>query len=124
MKRILIVEDDPPLRKALKSCLTKEGYVSDVSCSVENAREMLLAKPYDLMITDYHLDRKKTGLDLLAFMNKASLQTPSIVMSGTEKEELSSRALRLGAYAFLSKPFQVSCLIALCKQALNSSPAH
>ena len=62
--KILIVDDDPQMRKTLANLLRREGYATVEADGGEPAREVLKAEVFDLVITDLHME-PVSGLDLL-----------------------------------------------------------
>ena len=124
MKRILIVEDDPAVQRALRHCARAEGHRADGFDSVEDAESALLKESYDLLITDFSLRTDRTGLDLLRFIRDRNLAIAVILISGSGENGLERRALELGAVAFIKKPFPVTTFTAACRAALAGRPAQ
>ena len=120
METILVVEDDPALRKCMQLCLEKEGYEAVGISSFEEARIRLLGDRFDLVIIDYQLSGGKTGLELLVLLKDLNPETPAIVVSGCTERGLADRALEQGAFEFLPKPYGFELLKRTCKNALGS----
>jgi two-component system KDP operon response regulator KdpE len=117
--RILVVEDDPAIRRAIVAQLRGEGY--DV-VEAANGREALAAaradKP-DLVLTDLNMPTMD-GFELITTLRKGST-TPVIVLSVRGGEADRVRALDLGADDFVAKPFSVAELLARVRAQLRRS---
>jgi two-component system KDP operon response regulator KdpE len=117
--RILVVEDDPAIRRAIVAQLRGEGY--DV-IEAANGREALAAaradKP-DLVLTDLAMP-VMDGFELITTLRKGST-TPVIVLSVRGGEADRVRALDLGADDFVAKPFSVAELLARVRAQLRRS---
>jgi two-component system KDP operon response regulator KdpE len=117
--RILVVEDDPAIRRAIVAQLRGEGY--DV-IEAANGREALTTaradKP-DLVLTDLAMP-VMDGFELITTLRKGST-TPVIVLSVRGGEADRVRALDLGADDFVAKPFSVAELLARVRAQLRRS---
>ena len=67
-KKVLVVEDERPLSKAIEDKLSNEGYHTIVASSVEDAIEILKNEEIDIVWLDHYLLGDKIGLDVLVFM--------------------------------------------------------
>ncbi len=119
--RILVVEDDPSVRKALYFSFEKVGYRPKTVDSLSGARMLLVDGQFDLVVTDYQLAPGETGLDLLEYLKRKKPDLPVIVISGVDEDDLPDRAVHLGAYAFFRKPFELSLLLESCEAALSTA---
>jgi len=122
-KGILIVDDDPLVRKALHFLFDKIGYSPMVVVSLTDAYQLLGDGQIDLVVTDYRLAPEETGLDLLGYLQRKRPDLPVIVMSGSDEGGLAERAEQAGAYAFFRKPLELPEFLQSCQQALNESPS-
>ncbi|MCX6338615.1 MAG: response regulator [Candidatus Aureabacteria bacterium] len=107
MKRVLIVDDEPIVRRFISLCL-QGRYITEEAEDGEKALSKAVRRQYDCVITDVQMPRMD-GLSLLEEIKKRAPRTAVIVMSGAG-EEHSSAALQNGASSFLSKPFLVDTL--------------
>ncbi len=117
-QKILIVEDDKPLRTTLAVTLKAEGYAVSEAGSVTSARAHLADEPVDLVVLDLGLP-DQNGMDLLADMRGAQDLTPIIVLTARDGEVSKVRALDLGADDYVTKPFGVAELLARVRSALR-----
>jgi len=119
MKRILLVEDDPILRRCLKGALEREGYEVEESGSTKEAKRKWSALKFHLVVTDYKLGTGKNGLSLLVYLKKQGRSTPVILMSGWNAKWLGPVSKRLGADAFLEKPFPIGQFLEECARSIR-----
>jgi two-component system KDP operon response regulator KdpE len=116
---ILIVEDEPPIRRFLRASLTDEGYRFNEAETGKEALKLAASQPPDLVLLDLGLP----DIDGLEFMRQLRgwSQAPVIVLSARGQEQDKVRALDLGADDYLTKPFGVSELLARIRVALRHS---
>lgn len=115
--RILVVDDEPPIRKLLRTGLGLEDYdVSEVATG-EAALVALDDKP-DLMILDLGLPGMQ-GLDVLRIMRERGSAVPVVILSSREDEAGKVKALDLGADDYVTKPFGMNELLARVRTALR-----
>ncbi|GAB4223922.1 MAG: sigma-54 dependent transcriptional regulator [Acidobacteriota bacterium] len=101
--RVLLVEDDRPLREMLSEFLSGLGHEVDAVGTLDAARGRLRARSHDLVLTDLILERG-TGLDLLHEVRERDLPVEVVIMTGHGNVETAVQAIRDGAYDFLTKP--------------------
>jgi len=117
--RILVVDDERPIRKFLRTTLTAQGY--DIFEAV-NGQEALLsaaADHPDVIILDLGLP-DMDGIEVIRRLREWS-QTPIIVISVREQEQTKVNSLDAGADDYLTKPFGVSELLARMRVAIRRS---
>ena len=111
MQRILVVEDEPDLRKVLSSLLKREGYRVDAAESGTRAVEMLGKEVYDLVITDVRLPGP-SGIEVLRTSRELYPDSPVIVITAFASDEAAEQARKLGAFNFITKPFDNDKIVA------------
>jgi two-component system, OmpR family, KDP operon response regulator KdpE len=114
---ILVVDDEPPIRKLLRMGLTTQGYEVLEAPNGKAALELMAKKP-DLIILDLGLP-DMAGLDLLRKMRAANDAVPIVVLSSREDEAGKVQALDSGADDFVTKPFGMEELLARLRAALR-----
>lgn len=114
---ILVVEDDPHIRRVLATSLEANGYQVHVADSGRQAQELAARHPPDLIILDLGLP-DVDGLELIASLRTRPTQE-ILVLSARGQEAVKVRALDLGADDFLSKPFGLPELLARVRVALR-----
>jgi two-component system, OmpR family, KDP operon response regulator KdpE len=115
--RILVIEDEPQLRRALHQYLEKSGYAArEASDGVSALREFATFKPdvilLDLMLPDI------SGVEICRTIRETN-QTPIVVISALGDEKTKVRALDEGADDYLTKPFGVDEMLARVRVALR-----
>jgi signal transduction histidine kinase/ActR/RegA family two-component response regulator len=111
--RLILLEDNDSVRAATELFLTLEGYETHSAATVEEA-EMLLAdlKPNDVLISDYHLQGKITGLDVLhALRARHGRDIPAILLSGDLQSMMRVVKTSIPRCRFLSKPVDTDALL-------------
>jgi two-component system, OmpR family, KDP operon response regulator KdpE len=116
--RVLIVEDDKPLRTTLAATFKAEGYAVIEAGSVTSARQRVAEGQIDLTVLDLGLP-DQDGMALLSEMREAGDLTPVVVLTARDNEASKVRALDLGADDYVTKPFGVAELLARVRSALR-----
>ena len=101
-KRVLLVEDEPSFRDVLQIGLAPQGFETRAAGSLADARALLLAEPFDAVVSDLRL-KDGSGIELLGWMKEAGLATPVVIMTAFATTETTVQALNLGAVDFLTK---------------------
>ncbi|MFO0674882.1 MAG: sigma-54 dependent transcriptional regulator [Polyangiaceae bacterium] len=120
---LLVVDDEPSILTTLQKALQLEGYSVDVAGAVQVAEDKLKKRSYDLCLFDVMLP-DGDGLDLLARMRAAKVETPVIMMSGHATIDTAVKATRLGALNFLEKPINTDALLIGVETALRLDRAE
>ncbi|HSF07341.1 MAG TPA: sigma-54 dependent transcriptional regulator [Methylomirabilota bacterium] len=115
---ILVADDDPGLRESLERTLTREGYGVVTASDGRAALERLQAGNIDLMLTDLKMPGL-SGLDLLRAAKAMSPDIDVILLTAFGTVEEAVKAMKEGAYDFLSKPFRREQLLKLIDKALE-----
>ena len=116
-RRVLIVDDEPPIRKLLRMGLTAQGYQILEAPNGKTALEMVAEKP-DLNILDLGLPDEQ-GLDLLQTIRARDEKVAIVVLSSRGDEAAKVQALDLGADDYVTKPFGTEELLARMRAALR-----
>lgn len=119
MQKILVIDDEESLCEILRFNLTKEGYEVDCANSAEEALAMDLM-PYNLFIVDIMMD-KMSGFDFARKLkNNPHLESkPIIFCSALNGEDETVMGLNIGADDYITKPFQISAVIARVRAVLR-----
>lgn len=115
--KVLVVDDEPPIRKLLRLGLSSEGYQVIEAQKGMVALDLLEQKP-DLVILDLGLPDIQ-GLDLLRMLRERSEGIPIVVLSSRADEAAKVEALDLGADDYITKPFGMKELLARIRAALR-----
>ena len=118
MDRILIVDDERGMRDLLSIMLRNDGYRVDQAASSARARELLSRGSYDLVISDIAMP-DGSGVDLLRIAKETQPDTIVILITAYASTESAIEALKLGAYDYIIKPFDVEEMRIVLKNALE-----
>jgi DNA-binding NtrC family response regulator len=122
MAAILLVDDDDLFRSLVGMFLDTAGHVCSEAVSVAQARAWLMAKRFDLVVSDFNMPRE-SGLDLLRHVLGEYPGTPFLMMTGETRPEVRRQALDLGAVECIIKPFRMWSLLKSVTRALSKG-AH
>ena len=117
---ILVVDDDPVTCELLCEVFTHEGYDAIFKQSGEEALAELATTPADLLLSDIRMKTKLDGLSLLELVRKNYEGTPVVLMTAFGSIETAIRAVKEGAYDYISKPFNIDELVAIVRRALSN----
>jgi len=115
---VLIVDDEPDLCELLSITLGRMHIESQSAVSLEAARQALRDRHYDLCLTDMQLG-DGNGLELVEWMQNQAPNVPVAVITAHGNVESAVKALKLGAFDFVSKPLDLADLRKLVQQALK-----
>ena len=115
--RVLVVDDEPPIRKLLRMGLGTQGYEILEASNGKTALALAAADP-DLIILDLGLPDIQ-GLDLLRMLRSQNERVPIVVLSSRGDEAAKVQALDLGADDYVTKPFGMDELLARMRAALR-----
>ncbi len=119
---LLVVEDDLEMRDLLRKVLEKEGYAVAVAPGTREAVAALSRARYDLVVTDLVMP-DSGGLEILRVVREDHPALPVIIITAFGDWGSYSRALEMGASAFISKPLRMAELIAAIHAALGARGA-
>ena len=119
--KALIVDDEPDLCELLGITLARMDVDSEAVNDLTAARRTLQRKPFDLCLTDMRLP-DGDGLELVEWMQEHAPEIPVAVITAHGNVEAAVRALKLGAFDFVSKPLDIADLRKLVAQALRLGP--
>lgn len=107
--KVLVIDDEPAMCELAEVSLTRQGYEVKSVNRAEDALELVAREDFDVVVTDLHL----TGMDGIALCERMlgiQPDVPVVVLTGHGSMETAIRAIRVGAYDFLSKPLNVKQL--------------
>src|SRR5664280_1598773 len=118
MARILVVDDEPHMRRILAANLQQDGYAVFEAGGVEDARKMITSGEYDAVITDQKMP-DGTGLDVLRLAQQDDPTVSVVFLTAVGSIELAVESMRGGAFDFLTKPFLPEVLRATAHRATD-----
>jgi DNA-binding NtrC family response regulator len=117
--KILVIDDDVEMGELLSDVLKGEGWsVVSISDSLEASR-ILRKEEFDVIITDLKMKGLK-GLDLLEEARKVASLTPVIIITAFGTIESAIKAMKMGAYDYVTKPFRTDQIVLTVKKALEN----
>lgn len=119
-RRVLVVEDDPAIRRGVVDALRFSGFVPLEAANFKDAVQSATRDAFDLLLLDLVLPGGD-GLDVLTEARKARPTLPVIVLTARGQEDDRIKGLRLGADDYVVKPFSVKELLARVDAVLRRS---
>jgi DNA-binding NtrC family response regulator len=117
--RVLVADDQPDVREALRLLLKNEGYEIQAAASPAEILAALEAREFDIVLMDLNYARDTTsgaeGLDLLMRIQAMDSALPVIVMTAWGSVQLAVEAMRRGARDFIQKPWENARLLAIVR---------
>lgn len=121
--RVLLIEDEHKIARALKKALEQESYAVDVCYDGDEGYSMATTEPYDAMIIDRMIPGEHDGLAIVKSMRAAKIHTPVILLTAKASVKDRAEGLDAGADDYLTKPFALEELLARVR-ALLRRPAE
>jgi len=121
MTKILLIEDEEPIRRVLIRILTEESDTYEV-VEAHDGKEglrLLEKQPFDLILCDIKMP-KMDGIEVLQNANDKNIGAPFIMLTGHGNVETAVDAMKLGAYDFISKPPDLNRLLTAVRHALEN----
>ena len=118
--RLMIVDDDPVTCELLCEVFAREGFVTRFMQSGEAALDSLAGEPVEVLVSDIRMKTRVDGLTLLERVRLHYPQLPVVLMTAFGSVETAVRAVRQGAFDYISKPFDMDSLVATVRRALAS----
>ncbi len=117
--KVLVIDDDPEMCRLIADVLKGEEFsVITINDSLE-ASKILKKEEFDIVITDLKMKGLK-GLDLLEETKQVSPLTPVIIITAFGTIESAIQAMKMGAYDYITKPFQMDELVLTVNKALEN----
>ncbi|HWG59126.1 MAG TPA: sigma-54 dependent transcriptional regulator [Candidatus Acidoferrales bacterium] len=123
--RVLVADDQPDIREALRLLLKGEGFDTELAASPGAVLSAMGSREFDAVLMDLNYARDTTsgaeGLDLLSEIQSRDATVPVIVMTAWGSLELAVEAMRRGARDFVQKPWENARLLAILKTQMELS---
>ncbi|WP_349431825.1 sigma-54 dependent transcriptional regulator [Methylomarinum sp. Ch1-1] len=123
MPTTLVVDDEPDIRELLEITLNRMDIKTICAEDINSARRLLEKNRFDLCLTDMRLP-DGDGLDLLEHIQTLGVQTPCAVITAHGSMDTAVKAMKKGAFDFLSKPIDLTALRQLVSNALQLSTSQ
>jgi EAL domain-containing protein (putative c-di-GMP-specific phosphodiesterase class I) len=116
--RVLVVDDQPEMRRLMQRMLTNAGYEVRCACDGEEALKLLEVESVDVVVTDIAMP-KADGLTVLRKIRERNEELPVVLVAGEPTTESAIRAVRYRATEYLTKPFEPDTLLESVRRALQ-----
>ena len=122
MGDILIVDDERDIRELIGDILEDEGFTTRLAANSNEAMAEINSEPPALIILDIWLkDSKMDGIEILKAVKRDNPDIPVVIISGHGNIETAVAAIRLGAYDYVEKPFNIDQLLVVIRRAMETS---
>lgn len=121
--RVLVIEDEHKIARALKKALEQETYAVDVAYDGDEGYAMATTEPYDVAVIDRMLPGQHDGISIIKAMREAKIHTPVLLLTALGSVSDRTTGLDSGADDYLVKPFALEELLARVR-ALLRRPAE
>ena len=120
MKKLLIIDDEKSIRKALREILEYEKYHVEEAVDGSEGLSMIQKGKYDIILCDIKMP-KMDGIEVLDKIMQLSSDTPVIMISGHGNIETAVEAVKKGAFDFIAKPLDLNRLLVTIRNAMDKS---
>lgn len=117
--RVLIVEDEHKIARAIKKALEQESYAVDISYDGDDGYAMATTEPYDVAIIDRMIPGEYDGVAIVKAMREAKIHTPVLLLTAMSSIRDRAEGLDSGADDYLVKPFALEELLARIRALLR-----
>lgn len=118
MKRVLVIDDERPIRNTLKEILEYENFKVDDAADGNEALSLIAKNKYDLILSDIKMP-KMDGLELLEKIQSQQPDVPIVMISGHGNIDTAVEALKKGAYDYIAKPIDMNRLLVTVRNAFD-----
>lgn len=118
--RIMIVDDDAVTCELLCEVFQRQGFEAHFKQSGDDALSMLSTQTPDVIVSDIRMKTRLDGLTLLDHVRRQSPHTPVVLMTAFGSIETAVRAVKQGAFDYISKPFKMDTVVSTVRRALTA----
>ena len=123
MSRILIIDTDTYICELLQNYLKQEGHETEVAYSGKSARKILDKKRFNLVLCEYHLPDVR-DFELVEYIRQVNRDTTIIIMTAYAKIRTAVKAIKMGAFDYVSKPVYPDEIRNIIKKALDRNKSN
>ena len=116
MTKVLIIDDEAPIRNSLRELLEEEGCRVEVAEDGAKGLSQAVKFAFDLIFCDIKMPRMD-GMEVLAMLKEKGVATPVVMISGHGTVDVAVRAIKEGAFDFIEKPLDLNRLIVTLRHA-------
>ena len=121
-RRVLLVEDEPGLRRTLKDLLVSSGYLVETSENGVEAQERAEREAFDLIVLDVMLP-SRSGFDVAKNLRRGGCQTPILMLTARTELHNKVQGFKSGADDYLTKPFEAPELLVRLEALIRRAEA-
>jgi len=118
LTHILVIDDDPGVRDILQETLTQEGYTVAAASDGATGLQMAKEQPTHIAVTDYQLP-DLDGLEVIDRLSRVDAKIIPIMMTGFGTIQTAVRAMKAGAFDFITKPFDPETVAVVVRKAVE-----
>ncbi|MBN1944325.1 MAG: response regulator [Bradymonadales bacterium] len=118
MAKILIVDDEAPIRQMLKRLVERNGHLGVLASNVNEALVRLQDEEFELALCDVNMPGD-SGLELIRTIGKRYPDMATVMVTGVDDPSIANAALTLGAYGYIIKPFELNEILINIDNALR-----
>jgi len=118
MSRILIIDDEKPIRRALREILEYEKFEVDEAEDGPSGLEKARTGEFDVILCDIKMP-KMDGIELLENVQKEGIDSPMVMISGHGNIETAVEAIKKGAFDFIQKPLDLNRILVTIRNAMD-----
>jgi two-component system response regulator HydG len=115
---LLIIEDDVSFARILEGFLVKQGFTVNMAHTIKEGKTILETSAPDLLLLDYRLP-DGTGIDMMNSMKTSGINTQAIMMTGFHDIRTAVKAMRTGAFDYITKPVNPDEMLMIINDALR-----
>jgi len=119
MTKILVIDDERPIRSTLKEILEFEKFTVETAEDGKAGLDLILKNKYDLILCDIKMP-KMDGMEVLDKIVENNIETPVVMISGHGNVETAVEAIKKGAYDFIQKPLDLNRTLVTLRNALDN----
>jgi DNA-binding NtrC family response regulator len=119
MPSILIVEDEPKMRRLLEMNLADQGFTTHAAGDAESGLKLLNSEKIDLVVTDFKLPGMN-GLEFLQAIKRVNAALPVVIMTAFGSVESAVEAMKVGASDYVLKPFSLAEMVMVVRKELDA----
>ncbi len=120
MQRVLIIDDDETVRDVLQSFLANKGFEVTLAVDGQSGIDCIKSSSFDIILTDLIMPGIN-GIEILKKISTLNIKTPVLVITAFGTVQTAVEAMKLGAFEYVTKPFNLDEIMIVINKALNVS---
>ena len=121
MNKVLLIEDEPSSAESLQRMLEVEGYQVEVATTATQGLAAASNGDFQVVVTDWKMPGTEDGMKVIERLHDSKPHLPVILITGQPSSEAAIRAMKLGAYDYISKPPDPGEFLELIQKAVTNS---